>query len=255
VLVIDPGRPFPIGGRVTAQEAEDYCRTHRDEFKRSHAAFVSYIALPRLRMPGYGRARRRILTLREEIVKGALRRSGSARVRRHRVGQQRRRAGRMSRTSVDPAFAAARESLPSRRCQSRSDGFGFHLIQVDSRKGDTFTASHILVPIEVTGSHRDWLDGRADSLEQLAAERLEPSALDTAASALKLRIGNMGPIREGSRVTVPEGGQVPDVSVWAFQAEEGEESPVIEGEKAFLVFRLDSVQAEGVPPLAAIGRS
>src|SRR5262249_15131472 len=52
----------------------------------------------------------------------------------------------------------------------------------------------------------------------------------------------------------PEGGQVPDASVWAFQAKPGEESPVIEGETSYLVFRLDSLQAEGVPQLAAIHR-
>jgi hypothetical protein len=37
-----------------------------------------------------------------------------------------------------------------------------------------------------------------------------------------------------------------------FQAEPEEHSPVIEGERAYVVFRLDSVQAGGVPPLASV---
>jgi hypothetical protein len=108
------------------------------------------------------------------------------------------------------------------------------------------------VPIEVTGAHRTMLDRRADSLEQLAAERLEPSALDTAAAALKLQLRKAGPLAEGSRLSTPDDGAIPDVSVWAFQAKPGEESAVIEAQQSYVVFRLDSLQAEGVPPLSAI---
>ena len=256
VLVIDPERAIPDSAApVTGQEVEDYYRTHRDEFKRSHAAFLSYIALPRLPdASDTAAARQRILALRDEISKGTpfaevARRESSDTISGHNGGE----LGEMSRTSVDPAFGAAAMSLPLNQLSDPvQSSFGFHVIEVESRKGDSFKARHILVPIEITGEHRNRLDRRADSLEQLAAERLEPSALDTAASALKLRIEKAGPLTEGSRISLPDAGQVPDASVWGFQAKTGEESPVIEGERAYLVFRLDSVQAEGVPPLAAI---
>src|SRR5207244_7868630 len=45
---------------------------------------------------------------------------------------------------------------------------------------------------------------------------------------------------------------VPDVSVWAFEARPGETSPVIDAAQASYVFRLDSLEAAGVPPLASI---
>jgi peptidyl-prolyl cis-trans isomerase D len=256
VLVIDPQQAIPDSAApVTAQEVEDYYRAHRDEFKRSHAAFLSYVALPRLPdASDTAAARQRILALRDEISKGTpfaevARRESSDTLSGHNGGE----LGEMSRTSVDPAFGKAAMLLPLNQLSDPVESsFGFHLIEVESRKGDSFKARHILVPIEITGEHRNRLDRRADSLEQLAAERLEPSALDTAASALKLRIEKAGPLTEGSRISLPDAGQVPDASVWAFQAKTGEESPVIEGERAYLVFRLDSVQAEGVPPLAAI---
>jgi len=256
VLVIDPPTVIADSAAPVGQtEIEEYYRAHRDDFKLAHAAFVSYLALPRLPdASDTATALQRIRGLREEIAKGApfaevARRESSDTV----SGQKGGELGEMSKAGVDSAFAAAATSLPlNTLSEPVLSGFGYHLIEVESRKGDSFKARHILVPIEVTGAHRDRLDRRADSLEQLAADRLEPSALDTAASALKMQIGKLGPINERARLVVPEGGQVPDASVWAFQAKVGEESPVIEGERAYLVFRLDSVQAEGVPPLGAI---
>jgi hypothetical protein len=70
--------------------------------------------------------------------------------------------------------------------------FGYHLIEVTKRWPDSTSGRHILIPIEVTGAHRDQLDARADSLEQLAAETPRPAALDTAARALGLRSNTWG---------------------------------------------------------------
>jgi peptidyl-prolyl cis-trans isomerase D len=125
--------------------------------------------------------------------------------------------------------------------------FGYHLIEVTKRWPDSTSGRHILVPIEVTGSHRDELDARADSLEQLAAEQLDPAALDTAARALALAVERVGPVVKDRFSSLP-----PDVTVWAFQAKEGEVSPVVETPGLYLVARLDSVRAAGLPPLAAI---
>jgi parvulin-like peptidyl-prolyl isomerase len=45
---------------------------------------------------------------------------------------------------------------------------------------------------------------------------------------------------------------IPDASTWAFEAKNGETSPVIDGEVASYVFRLDSIQAAGTPTLAQV---
>jgi peptidyl-prolyl cis-trans isomerase D len=153
---------------------------------------------------------------------------------------------------MDPAFDSAAAALPLKTVsQPVLSSFGFHLIEVLDRKGDSLTARHILVPIELAGANRDRLDAQADTLEKLAAEQTDRAALDTAAHALKLQIGQALPVQQGGRVQV---GRlvVPDAGVWAFQAKVGETSPLIETSSALFVFRLDSVQAAGVPPLAAI---
>jgi hypothetical protein len=129
--------------------------------------------------------------------------------------------------------------------------FGYHLIEITSRKGKKATGRHILFPIEVDGPHRDQLDARADSLERLAADRTEPGDLDAAAKALALPLGSTPAVQKGSKVQLGNL-VVPDAGVWAFQAKPGSTSPVIETPRAYYVFRLDSLREEGVPPLSEI---
>jgi peptidyl-prolyl cis-trans isomerase D len=256
VLALDPRLAVPDSAvPVAASEVERYYKDHKDEFERRPAAFVSYITMPRLpNAADTAAARARAVALRDEIAGGTafaeVAKRESADTMSGRSGGD---LGEMQRAQVDSAFGAAAMTLPLGKLSDPVlSQFGYHLIEVESRKGDTFKARHILIPIEVTGAHRDLLDKQADSLEQLSAERLERSALDTAARALGLRIATAGPLIEGRIVSLPEAGTVPDVSIWAFQAQPEEHSPVIEAERSFVVFRLDSIQKGGVPALAAI---
>jgi len=240
---------------VSAEEVESYYGAHPDEFKRPRAAYLSFIALPRLPdASDSAAALTRARALRDEIAGGApfadvARRESADTV----SGKNGGELGEMNKNAIDSSFAAAALSLPLKTLsQPVRSGFGWHLLEVESRNGDTFTARHILVPIEVAGAHRLLLDRRADSLEQLAAERLEQSALDSAATALKLRVQAAGPVVQGGAVLNPETGRIPDASIWAFQAKPGEQSPVLEAERAYVVARLDSLQEEGIPPLASI---
>lgn len=255
-LIIDPATAVSDQAvTVSAAEVDAWYRDHRDSFKRPKAAFLSYISVPRLPdATDTAAALARVRALKTEIRDGApfaeVARRESADTISGKAGGE---LGEMRRADVDSTFAAAAMSLPLKSLSEPVvSAFGAHLIEIESRKADTFKGRHILIPIEVVGAHRAWLDRRADSLEQLAAERLEASALDTAASALRLVVTTAGPLVEGGSLRTPESGVVPDVSVWAFQAQPGEVSAVIEAEKTYAVFRLDSLQADGIPPLAAI---
>jgi peptidyl-prolyl cis-trans isomerase D len=241
--------------QITDQEVTAYFRAHQDDFKRSRTAFLSYVALPRLtNAADTAAARARADSARAAIVGGEpfadVARRESADSASAAAGGE---LGEWTRGNMDPAFDSAAFALPLKKVSEPVlSQFGFHVIEITSRKGDKAKGRHILIPIEVTGEHRDRLDAQADSLERLAAEREDPAALDTVSKALSLPIGRTGGVQEGTRVQVGTL-VVLDAAAWAFGgAEAGATSPVIETSLAYYVFRLDSLQPEGVPPLAQI---
>jgi peptidyl-prolyl cis-trans isomerase D len=232
-------------------EITAYYKTHLDDLKRPATYYLSFVALPRLTTAAdTAAARARIDSVRAEIAGGApfaevARRESSDSASAAQGGD----LGEWTRGSMDAAFDSAAFALPlNTLSQPVLSEFGYHLIEVTSRKGDKAKGRHILIPIEVAGAHRDQLDAQADSLEKLAAEKADPAALDTVARALKLRIGKSGPVQDGTKVQLGTL-VVPDAGVWAATAKPGATSPVIEASIAFYVFRLDSAQAAGVPPL------
>jgi peptidyl-prolyl cis-trans isomerase D len=240
--------------KVTDAEIAAYYKTHRDDFKRSRTAFLSFVALPRLTNASDTAATRaRADSVREEILGGApfaevaIRESSDS-----ATAAKGGDLGEWTKGSMDPAFDSAAFALPLKTVSKPVlSEFGYHLIEISSRKGNKAKGRHILFPIEVTGSHRDRLDAQADSLESLGAERADPAALDTVARALKLTIGRSGPVQEGTKVQLGRFA-IPDAGVWAFDAEPGATSPVIEIPFAYYLFRLDSLHPGGVPTLAEI---
>ncbi len=240
--------------QVSDAELASYYKAHRDEFQRPKTAYLSYVALPRMATPTDTAAvRARADSARQEILHGA----PFAEVAGRESADSASAAkggdlGEWTKGAMDPAFDSAAFALPLHTVSAPVlSQFGFHIIEVTSRKGNKAKGRHILFPIEVTGAHRDQLDAQADSLEHLGAERSDPAALDTVARALKLRIGHTGPVQQGTKVEL---GQlvVPDAGVWAFQAKPGATSPVIETSFAYYIFRLDSLHDAGVPALAEI---
>ena len=240
--------------QVSDAEVAAYYKAHLNEFKRPRTAYLSYVALPRTTTAAdTAMVRARADSARQEILGGApfadvARRESSDSASAVKGGD----LGEWTKGSMDPAFDSAAFALPiGKVSQPVRSQFGFHLIEITSRKGNKAKGRHILFPIEVTGAHRDQLDAQADSLEHLGADRADPAALDTVARALKLPIGHADPVQQGSKV---QAGRlvVQDAGVWAFEAKPKATGPVIETPYAYYVFRLDSLQPEGVPPLTAI---
>ncbi len=239
---------------VSDAEAGAYFKAHQDEFKRPRQAFMSFVAVPgKLDASDSSTALEHAKALREEILKGtpfaevAKRESADT-----LSGRDGGNLGTFGRGQMSSAFEKAAFAIPINTVSEPvGTQFGYHLIRVSKRTKDSVTAQHILVKVELAGRHRDQVDAETDSLERLAAERLDPAALDTVARALKLPIGQTGPVQESGRVVLGSY-VIPDAAVWAFQAKVHETSPVIEGEAAEYVFRLDSVQAAGIPALATV---
>jgi peptidyl-prolyl cis-trans isomerase D len=240
---------------VSPAEAEAYYNQHRDDFKRPNQAFLSYVAVPRKpNAADTAAALARATAVREEIMKGAPFAEVAARESADSGSAKNGGSlGEMNKSALVAEYSNVAMTLPLNTVSEpvRSP-FGYHLIKVDARKGDSFTSRHILIPIEIAGEHRDKLDRMADTLEALAADKPDPAALDTAARALGTPVKHVGPIAEGSKVFVPEVGMAPDAGLWAFEAKRGEESGVIDSPNAYLVFRLDSLQQEGIPSFASI---
>ncbi|MGE0354099.1 MAG: SurA N-terminal domain-containing protein [Gemmatimonadales bacterium] len=239
---------------VTEQEIDQYYQTHQDDFDRPRMAYLSYVALPRLlNASDSAAALERARQVRQEIVDGApfaevAQRESSDSASAVNGGD----LGQWTRGEFDPAFDSVAFRIPlNTLSQPVLSQFGYHLIEVTSRNGDKAKGRHILIPIQLAGEHRDRLDAQADTLEALGAERLDPAALDTVASALHLQILKAEPVQQGSQVQVGRY-LVQDAGVWAFQAQKGETSSIIETPDAFFLFRLDSLQEAGVPPLNEI---
>lgn len=144
-----------------------------------------------------------------------------------------------------------RKLRPSDVSRPALSGLGYHLIRMDAAEGESLHVRHILVSIVLQGAHLDAVEARADTLERLAAAQIDGGRLDRAGHALNLPLAHAPRLVEGDRLTLGRY-VIPDVSVWAFEARPGETSPLIEGEVAYYVFRLDSLTPAGVPPLAEI---
>jgi peptidyl-prolyl cis-trans isomerase D len=243
---------------VTDAELQRYYGAHQADFKRPAAAWLSYVALPRIPdAADSAAALAHIRALRAEIAGGKAKFEDVARKESSDSGSG-VRGGDLGWAKHDgsgfvPPFAAAlRRLAPGTLSEPVLTQFGYHLIRIDAAKGDSVHVRHLLIPIALQGKHLDAVDARTDTLDRLAADQADGNRLDSAAHHLNLPIVHAPKLVKGERLTL-DGYAVPDVSVWVFEARPpGETGPVIDGERASYVFRLDSLEAAGVPPLAEI---
>jgi peptidyl-prolyl cis-trans isomerase D len=250
-LLPDSGIPAP-----TDPELRRYLDEHEDQFRRPAVAYVSYVALDRRTNAADSAA---ALVRAREVRAEAARDLASFERLVNEVSADsatNRQGGdlgwfKRADSSFAPQFLRAVRSLrPGQTSQPILTDMGYEIVRLEEARGDSLRARRIVVPVDLAGEHLETVESRADSLDRMAAELETPAALDSAAAQLGLSIGRAR-VREGDRLTLGRY-VIPNVSIWAFETAPGETSPVYEGQVAYYVFRLDSLQRAGVPPLGEI---
>lgn len=240
---------------VTIPESE--LRTFYDRYKqqleRPGRAVVSVVAIPRVITAADSLAtRQRAEALRAEILGGAkfedVARRESADTVSGADGGSLGTGGRGR--FVTPFEDAAYALRVGELSQPVLTQFGYHLIKVDARKGDTLTLRHILLRIQQSDSSARLTDRKADSLSRMAAASDQRERFDSAAKVLGLVPDTLVAI-EGEPLMSRTGRSIPSVSAWAFSGVKvGETSDLYDSDEAYYLARLDSLVEGGIPSFA-----
>lgn len=239
---------------IPESDLKAYYDKHKDELKRTGRAVLTVLEIRRqITAADSAAARQRADSVREAIVKGAKFEQVAKAVSADTAsGSQGGDLGRGPRGRFVKSFEDAAYALkPGEISQPVLTQFGYHIIRVDERKGDTLALHHILIRIQPSDSATARLDARADTLSRMAAGSEQGAKLDTAARKLGLIEEHVVAI-EGQPAQF-NGHEVPSVSAWAFTgAKPGETSDLYDDDAGYYLARLDSLQAGGVPDFAAV---
>jgi peptidyl-prolyl cis-trans isomerase D len=240
------------GIAVPDNEIADYYEKNKKDFERPARARISVLVIPRAVSPADSAAvRNRILALRERIVKGEkfedLAKTESADSTSGAAGGSLGKGvkGRFVPQFEDAAYALNAGELS----QPVLTPFGYHLIKVDEKKGDTISVRHILLRIQQSDSAATVTDRKADELARIAASTTDkPEKLDEASRALGIPIQKANVV-ETDALTI-NGRYIPSVGSWAFTgARVGETSDLFDAEDGYYLGRLDALTPGGIPTL------
>ncbi|MFI5248980.1 MAG: peptidylprolyl isomerase [Gemmatimonadales bacterium] len=248
-----PDSASEAGPPPTDAEMRGYYDHHHDELTRKGEASVSVVALRRIVTAADSAATlAHLMSLRHDIEGGA------------KFDDVAKRESADSASAVNggslewgkrgrfvPQFETAAWALkPGEISGPVLTAYGYHLIKMDERKGDSALFRHILLRIVQSDSSAAHVNARADSLERLAAQSESPAQFDHAAKVMGLAPVVLH-VTEGTAAFL-NGRQVPSVSAWAFGgAKVGESSDLFESENGFYLARLDSLTPGGLPPFEA----
>ncbi len=232
---------------VPDAEMRAYYDENRASFDRPGRATLSVLMIPRaVTAADTAATRERLLALRQEILGGAKFEDVARRESADSAsGAQGGDLGRGARGRFVEEFERAAYALSAGEIsQPVLSPYGYHLIKVDERKGDTLALRHILLNIRQSDSTASRTDRKADSLAAIAASADTPARFDSAARVLKLE-PSRGTAIQGQPLFL-DGRIIPSVSAWAFDGVSvGETSELFDTEDGYYIARLDSLTRGG----------
>jgi peptidyl-prolyl cis-trans isomerase D len=244
---------FPgIADSATARSISDadlksYFDQHKDDFQGSGHAWLSVIILPRtVSAADTAAAKAKAQAIRDEIIKGAKFEDVAKRESADTLsGQNGGDLGKGGKGRFVPEFEKAAYALSKGEIsQPVLSPFGFHIIRLDDRKGDTLSLHHILVRITPSDSESTRIDKEADVLTREAGSSEQGAKLDTAARNLGLKIVHVE-ATEDQPATL-NGVTIPSASAWAFGGSKvGETSDLFDDDNGYYLARLDSIHEGG----------
>jgi len=243
-LALSPSLRVPDSDvEVTTSQVRAYYTEHEEDFQVPAQAELKYIVLTKAPLREDTAAARDLAQeLRQEILDGAdfsqvaVRESSD-----EASSAEGGNLGTVARGQMPPAFDSVVFSVPVDQIpEPVRTAFGFHVLQVQSRQGDSAQVRHILVPIERTNESEIRLLTLADTLEVLGETRtLEEAAGEVGVPVRTQQMTELFPFLAGV-------GQISDGLLWVFEeGSPGEVSPVFEDPQAFYMMELVSSTPAG----------
>lgn len=245
-------------GDVTDAQARTYYDAHTSDFERASRAAVSVVSIPLIVSAADTTATRdSLLALRAQITAAADQKAAFADLAKQ-VSNDTTSAvsgGDLGKSTGDqfvPAFTAAAKGLSVGGISApvKTD-FGWHLIRLDAKAGDSLSLRHILLSVTMNEARATRVAKRADSLATLAGNAESAQKFDDAAKKLGLPVMRATAF-EGEPLTIA-GRYIPNASAWAFGgAAAGESSDMFDDASGYFVARLDTLHPKGIAPFAEV---
>ena len=254
-VVLRPDQIPDSAVAVSDQEIRAYFDANKKNFQRPGRATISVITVPRtITAADTAATRARIAALRQEIVGGAKFETVAERESADSVSAK--NGGSLGdyvrgQGFVKPFEDAAFALQPGQLSEPVATQFGYHLIRLDARRGDTLTLRHILLPIAQSDSSATLTDKKADDLVRLAGEGEDRTRFEAAAKRLGLPV-RTGLVLEGGRLFI-DGQYIPSAGAWAFDGTQpGEISELFDAPDGYYLARLDSLVPGGEPRIEGV---
>jgi len=236
---VDPLTTVPDSAvAVTRAEVRAYYADHEDDFKVPATARTNMVSLAlQPTAADTAAARERAAALRDRILGGeaftdvATAESGDP-----ATAANGGDMGPQARSDLDPVLAeAASKARIGRPTGPIETSFGFHVLQVDRRWGDSVALHQILVPVDVSGTTEDSVFSLMDELEGIALRTTLLAAADSLGIPVRTDI-----VLSDNSDFIPGAGALGVAPDWAFdpETEIGELSPFFENPTGFHVFEL-----------------